>query len=129
MKPPAPHTPESADLLSRMEQWRRLAVIGNPLINADHVRTVCEEVVRRAQLIAQQHASLRPLDIAVFLLERSQAWLMAGTPIGEIGRKLPKTMSDLGVLKMSEGSDEVMGAPLTGRELKAVAQASRKIIQ
>ena len=126
---PTPHTPETADLDTRMQTWRRIAVVGNPLANGDYVRTVCEEVVRRAAILAGLNSRLRPLDTAVFLLERSQAWIMTGTPINEIGGKLPKSINDLGVLKMQEGSDEAMGAPLTTRELEAVAKASRKIIQ
>ena len=115
------------DLERRMAQWRRIAAIGHPATSADYIRTVCEEIVRRAEILS----TLWAVDfktVAVFLLERSEAWVMAGLPIEQIGRKLPKNLTDLGIMKLSEGSDQTPGAPLTGAELKQVSKHFRKTI-
>lgn len=121
------HTPETAQLEKRMELWRRTAVIGNPTANGDYIRTVCEEIVRRAQILSRQ-SPLNFLDVAVFLLDRSEAWVMGGLPINEIGKKMPKNLTDLGTLKLTEGSAERPGGPLTAKELKPAIKASKTII-
>lgn len=127
MLKPAPHTAESADLARRTEEWRRLAILGNPLVNADYIRVVADEIVKRAEILATLHP-LNFYTVAVFLLERSAAWVMTGLPINEIGPKLPKNMTQLGVLKMSEGSDVNYGRALTAEELKPVVKHFQKII-
>lgn len=112
------------ELKARMERWKAVATMGEPLTNRVLITTICEEIVRRAFALAQQ-SDLRPHEVATFLLERSEAWLIAGRKVGEIGRDIPRTLGELGLLKLREGSDTVVNAPLSKYELAAVAKATK----
>jgi hypothetical protein len=125
---PSRLSPEEAALDARMERWRKTAITFQPTANGEYVRTVCSEIVRRAQILSQ-HYPIRFNDVAVFFLERTEAWVMAGLPINAIGLKLPKNLKDLGIMKMAEGSDQLLGMPLTTEELKAVSEATKKKLQ
>lgn len=107
-----------------MADWRQVAITCQPTANADYVRTVCEEIVRRARLLSESSA-LRFPEVAGFLLTRSRAWVIGGLPVQKIGEKLPKTLGDLGMLKLAEGNDQ--GGPLDGEELKRALAHRRKI--
>ena len=107
-----------------MSDWRQVAITCQPTANADYVRTVCEEIVRRARLLAESSA-LRFPDVAGFLLTRTRDWVLGGLPVQKIGEKLPKTLGDLGMLKLAEGNDT--GGPLDGDELKAALAHKRKL--
>lgn len=124
---PSRLSPEEAKLEFRMQEWRRLALLGQPTANPDYVRTVSEEIIRRAKIISEQ-SPVRFLDVAVFFLERTESWLMQGLPMTSIGPRLPKNVTELGLMKMAEGSAQIPGGALTAEELKAVAKSSRKII-
>lgn len=107
-----------------MADWRQVAITCQPTANADYVRTVCEEIVRRARILSEQSVLNFP-QVAGFLLTRSRAWVIGGLPVAKIGEKLPKTLDDLGMLKLAEGSDH--GGPLDGKELKAALAHKRKL--
>lgn len=125
--PAQKHTAETADLLNRVQAWRRFVSISNPLANGDHIRILADGIVFRAQQLAADYP-VRFYDVALFLLERTQGWVMNGTPLDQIGPKLPKNLDDLGVLIMSEGSQEAFGAPLSAKEMQAVVKASKQIV-
>jgi hypothetical protein len=107
-------------LEQQMVSWRQIVLTHNPALNADYVRTVCEEIVRRAYLISTT-SPLRHEEVARFLLERSLAWVMAGTPVQQIGGRLPKTLGDLGMLRIAEG------AALTDQEIAAIRNVKRPV--
>lgn len=110
-----------------MDDWRRVALTGAPAANPDYVRTVCEEIVRRAKMLSD-HNRLNFSEVAAFLLTRTRAWLLGGLPIQKIGEKLPKTLGDLGMLKIAEGGAN--GEPLALNDLKAaIARPQHRIIQ
>lgn len=117
-------TSDLTTLEEAMADWRQVAITCQPTANADYVRTVCEEIVRRARLLSEQSA-LRFPEVAGFLLTRSRAWVIGGLPVQKIGEKLPKTLGDLGMLKLAEGNDT--GGPLDGAELKAALAHKRKL--
>jgi hypothetical protein len=108
-------------LEQQMSVWRQVVLTHNPALNADYVRTVCEEIVRRAALISTT-APLRHEEVAKFLLERSLAWVMAGAPVQSIGGRLPKTLGDLGMLRIAEG------AALTDTEIAAIRNVKRPVL-
>lgn len=112
-------------LEAAMEDWRKVALTCQPTANADYVRTVCEEIVRRARLLAESSA-LRFPDVAGFLLTRSRSWVLGGLPVQKIGEKLPKNLHDLGMLKLAEGSED--GGPLSGKELQSAMSHKPRII-
>ena len=107
-----------------MSDWRQVAITCQPTANADYVRTVCEEIVRRARLLSEQSA-LRFPEVAAFLLTRSRSWVLGGLPIQKIGEKLPKTLGDLGMMKLAEGGED--GEPLSGDELKKALRHKPRI--
>ena len=106
---------ELVTLEEAMADWRQVVITCQPTANADYVRTVCEEIVRRARLLAESSA-LRFPDVAGFLLTRTRSWVLGGFPVQKIGDKLPKTPGDLGMMKLAEGGED--GEPLSGDELK-----------
>lgn len=111
-----PGQAEYVQMEEAMADWRRVAVMSQPMANADYVRTVCEEIVRRAQIIARENP-VRFEEVAGFLLTVTRRWVLGGLPITKIGEKLPKNLHDLGMLKLTEGG--VNGGPLTAKEIKA----------
>lgn len=114
---PVPGAQEFVKLEEAMANWRQVAITCQPLANADYVRTVCEEIVRRAQIISRENP-VRFEDVAGFLLTRTRAWVLGGLPITSIGGKLPKTLHDLGMLKLAEGGPN--GGPITPAEINAL---------
>ena len=117
---PGVHIPGAAEVVrleEAMSDWRMTAIGAQPMTNADYIRTVCEEIVRRAEILARE-STLRFEDVAGFLLTRSRAWVLGGLPITKIGEKLPKTLTDLGMLKLAEGGKD--GGPLTAAEINAL---------
>lgn len=121
--------PADAEFFTTLEEamadWRHVAVTCQPTANADYVRTVCEEIVRRAQLLAETSA-LRFPEVAGFLLTRTRAWVLGGLPVGQIGAKLPKTLGDLGMMKLAEGGEN--GEPLSADELKKALRHKPRIL-
>jgi hypothetical protein len=119
--------PELVTLDDAMQDWRRVVLTTQPTANADYVRTVCEEVVRRAQILSGQNR-LRFPEVVAFLLMRSRAWVFGGLPVSKIGEKMPKTIHDLGMMKIAEGGST--GGPLDEADLTAArARSVHKIIQ
>ena len=106
---------ELVTLEEAMADWRQVVITCQPTANADYARTVCEEIVRRARLLSESSA-LRFPDVAGFLLTRTRSWVLGGLPVQKIGDKLPKTLGDLGMMKLAEGGED--GEPLSGDELK-----------
>lgn len=122
-----PGTKEVTILEEAMADWRQVAVTTNPTVNADYIRTVCEEIVRRAEIIARESPVSFP-EVAGFLLTRSRAWVLGGLPIQKIGEKMPKNLHDLGMLKLAEGG--IDGGPLDAKDIKAaMARPKHRIIQ
>lgn len=110
-----------------MDDWRRVACTAQPAANADYVRTVCDEIVNRARMLSET-SKLNFPEVAAFLLTRSRAWILGGTPINNIGAKMPKTLGDLGMMKIAEGGAH--GGPLSVTDLKsALARPTNRIIQ
>lgn len=110
-----------------MDDWRRVACQCQPAANADYVRTVCDEIVNRARMISMSSALNFP-EVAAFLLTRSRAWILGGLPINNVGAKMPKTLGDLGMMKIAEGGAH--GGPLSTADLKsALARPVNRIIQ
>ena len=120
------HDPEKVRLEDAMADWRRTVIACQPTANANYVRTVCEEIVRRAQIISQQSA-VQFAPVAGFLLTRTRAWVLGGLPVSKIGEKMPKNLTDLGMLKIAEGGPA--GGPLTDSDLKASNCPQPRIIQ
>lgn len=108
-------------LEEQMTRWRMLVLTYKPTLNADHVRTVCEEIVRRATHLSTI-SPLRHEEVAKFLLERSLRWIIAGEPFNSIGGKLPKTLNELGMLRLAEGR------PITDSEIAAIKNVKRPIL-
>jgi hypothetical protein len=112
--------PPGSQHLVRMEEamsdWRMVAIRAQPMVNADYIRTVCEEIVRRAEILSRE-STLRFEEVAGFLLTRTRAWVLGGLPVTKIGEKLPKNLHDLGMLKLAEGS--ITGGPLTDDDINA----------
>lgn len=109
-------TPEEAAVDLRMEQWRKTVCTIHPMASGDYIRTLSEEIVRRA-VILSQHWPIRALDVAVFFLERTEAWVMGGLALNQIGHKLPKNLREIGIMMMAEGSPHMAGLPLTKEDL------------
>ena len=114
---PIPGAQQVVKMEEAMADWRQVAITCQPMANADYVRTVCEEIVRRAEIIARENP-VRFEDVAGFLLTRTRAWVLGGLPITSIGAKLPKNLHDLGMLKLAEGG--LTGGPLTDADIKAL---------
>lgn len=115
------------DLMQAIDQWRQAVLIMHPVANADFVRALAEDIVKRASFISERH----PVDfnrVARFLLDRSKAWIMEGLSLAEIGPKIPATLSDLGLMLLAEGSMVRKGKPLSGDELKAVKKFKPKLL-
>lgn len=118
---------DNIPLNEAMQDWRRVVHHAQPMTNADYVRTVCEEIVRRAQLLST-NSRLNFPEVAAFLLMRSRAWVLGGLPVQKIGEKLPKTLGDLGMMKIAEGGAN--GEPLSVNELKsALARPKIRTLQ
>jgi hypothetical protein len=110
-----------------MADWRRVACTAQAAVNPDYVRTVCDEIVNRARMLSTT-SKLNFPEVAGFLLTRSRAWILGGLPINQIGAKMPKTLGDLGLMKIAEGG--VNGEPLPVEDLKsAMARPQHRIIQ
>lgn len=117
---PLPTVPQAYTTLEEATaDWRRVVIGAQPTANADYVRTVCEEIVRRAEVISREAPVAFP-EVAGFLLMRTRAWVLGGLPVTKIGAKLPKNLSDLGMLKLAEGGRD--GGPLSEAELKQAMQ-------
>lgn len=120
--------PSSQIIEKAMENFRRAVLIAHPTANADHVRVLAEEIVKRADILSTQ-SILRFHDVAQFLLERSQQWVIRdGLALNQIGPSLPKNLTDLGMLKLAEGSANKAGQPLSPQEIAAVRKAKPNII-
>ncbi len=116
---PGVHIPGAAEVVrleEAMADWRQAVIGAQPLVNADYIRTVCEEIVRRAEIIARENP-VRFEDVAGFLLTRSRAWVLGGLPVQKIGEKMPKNLHDLGMLKLAEGGQD--GGPINAAQLHA----------
>lgn len=110
-----------------MADWRRAVHGADPQAPEALVRTVCEEVVHRAHILAEGNR-LNRAEVAAFLLTRSRQWVLGGLPVTGIATKLPKTLGDLGMLKITEGGKD--GEPLDTATLKmALAAPKHRIIQ
>lgn len=105
-----------------MERWVALVGASRLGTSEEYIRVVCKEIVERARILSL-HSFLRFPDVAEFLLDRALAWAHAGLPLNQIGSRLPKTLDDLGALKIAEGGRD--GGPLSSHELKQV----KRIIQ
>lgn len=105
-----------------MDRWKATVVASHPGVSQDYAATLCDEVVKRAQLLSES-SYLRTWDVAEFLLDRTRFWILDGLPLDKIGPRLPKTLADLGALKIAEGGRD--GGPLSVNELKQV----KRIIQ
>lgn len=111
-----------------MANWRHAVINCQPTANADYVRTVCEEIVRRAQIISQS-GPVEFAKIAAFFLDRTRAWVLGGLPVSSIGAKLPKNLQELGFMVMQENVNPLTGAPLTDTDLTNASDKGRLKIQ
>lgn len=111
-----------------MANWRQVVITSQPTANADYVRTVCEEIVRRAQIISQS-GPVEFARIANFFLDRTQAWVLGGLPVSAIGAKLPKNLQELGFMVMQENVNPLTGGPITPADLKHASENGRLRIQ
>lgn len=75
-----------------------------PFARPQQARVVCDEIVRRSFVLAQQNGLDFPRVVA-FLLTRTRTWVLGGTPLDSIANMLPTTVTELGTLKMVECSD------------------------
>lgn len=114
-----------SSLEKAMAAWRRIVIAHHPTANESYILTVCEEVVRRAELLSET-SGLRFHEVAGFLLTRTSRWVIGGLPLSQIGGKLPKTLGDLGLMKLAEGGEN--GEPLSGDELKKALRHKPRII-
>lgn len=134
-KPPIlnPFTIAQAQLLdamrdreARLAAWRQAVHVTHPTASPDFVRNIADDIMQRARLLSTQ-SILRFDDTAVFLLEAALRWVIRdGLPLDQIGGKMPKTLGDLGMLKLAEGGKD--GGPLSAKEIQAVRQAKPNII-
>lgn len=108
-------------------QWRGVAATCNPGKSADLILTVQQEMIRRANKLAEQ-GPVSNMQIATYFLKVSANWLMAGTAVEKIMEKIPKTLDDLGYMVIREGAPDT-GRKLTGSELKRASQRGGKILQ
>lgn len=122
-----PQTLLPGDLAKAIDAWRQAVLVMRPMANADFVRQLCEDIVKRAHLLSEQ-SRLRFVDVAIFLLDRSRAWVIEGLPLDQIGGKMPKTLSELGMMKLAEGSVVNKGQPLTPDELLGIKRNFKPII-
>ena len=106
----------------RIQAWLRAVVSGRPGANPEYAASICREIVQRANILAGQ-SYLKRDNVAEFLLDRTLAWVAEGTALDKIGPRLPKSLSDLGALKIAEGGRG--GGPLSKAQLKQV----KRIIQ
>lgn len=130
MRLPPGFNPNPANRIieTAMENFRRAVLIAHPTANADHVRIVAEEIVKRADILSTQ-SILRFYDVALFLLERAQQWVIRdGLALNQIGPSLPKNLKDLGMLKLAEGSADKAGKPLSPQVIAQVRKAKPNII-
>lgn len=97
-----------------MNDWRNSVGIMYPALRGEYVRTVCEEIVRRADRIARS-SSLSFPELAGYFLTRTREWVKQGLPVQKIGAKLPKDLEGVGMLLIEQGLD---GKPLSAEELK-----------
>lgn len=107
-----------------MNDWRRAVIGAQPVVNADFVRETCVLVVRRAKTLSETNRLNFP-EVAAFLLTRSRDWVLGGLPVIKIAEKLPKDLSELGIMMMAEGG--VNGSPLPASKLKQVHKHHRII--
>lgn len=112
------------NLETDMAKWRQVALTVQPTANADYVRTVCEEIVRRGQLICRDSPA-DPHKLVPFLLEVARRWLIGGLRIEAIGQKLPKDIYALGMLIMELNVNPNTGEPLTAKELRAASNLGK----
>lgn len=98
----------------RMAQWCAAVQKGHPLANPHFIEATCKEVFLRAVALGA-YPGLDVIKVATFLLDRSEAWVFAGEKIDKIVPRLPRTATELGLLKMSEGGP--LGQPLPQHEL------------
>jgi len=124
----APQFQKLATLETDMNNWRQVAMTCQPTVNADYVRTVCEEIVRRAQLICQSSPA-DPDKVIPFLLEATRRWVMEGVPVGQLGLRVPKTIDELGILIVKMNLNPTTGEKLSARELKAANKLGRLKLQ
>lgn len=100
------HTPlPLVSMEEAMQDWRQAVMIAQPLANSAYVRTVCEEVVRRAHILSELHRLNFP-EVAAFLLMTSRDWVLGGDKVENVGKRMPKTLHDLGVLKATTLTQE-----------------------
>jgi len=120
--------PTGQTLETAVENFRRSVLTANPTANSDFVRAIGEDIVKRANILSTS-AILRFVDVALFLLERAEYWVIRDQlPLDQIGGKMPKNIKELGMLKLAEGSAKRRGAPLTNAEIAAVRNAKPNII-
>lgn len=118
---------KAGDIEPKLIRFRQLAQLANPTANADFIRAIGDDIVKRAHVLSTHH----PIDfmtVAVFLLERAADWATQNVPLDQIGGRMPKTLHDLGMLKLAEGSAMAQGKPLTPTELQPVLKGKRHII-
>lgn len=115
------------DIEPKLIQFRQLAQIANPTANADFIRAVGDDIVKRAHVLSL-HYPVDFMTVAVFLLERAADWATQSVPLDQIGGRMPKDLAELGMLKLAEGSAMAQGKPLTPTELQPVLKGKRHII-
>lgn len=116
------------NLEADMAKWRQVALTAHPTANADYVRTVCEEIVRRGQIICRGSPA-DPHKVVPFLLEVTRRWLLGGLRIEAIGAKLPRDISGLGMLIVELNVNPNTGEPLTDKELRAASKMGKLKLQ
>jgi hypothetical protein len=110
-----------------MADWRQVVITTQPTANPDFVRATCDEIVNRARFLSTA-SKLNFPEVAAFLLTRSRAWVLGGSSVNSIMPRMPKTLGDLGMMKIAEGGQH--GEPLSATDLKqALARPKHRTIQ
>lgn len=102
-----------------MQDWREAVQIAQPTANSAYVRTVCEEVVRRAHILSELHRLNFP-EVAAFLLMASRDWVLGGDKVENVGKRMPKTLHDLGVLKATTLTQEQLREAMSRPVIRTV---------
>lgn len=122
-----PNIKALVSLEEAMADWRQVVITSQPAANPDFVRATCDEIVNRARMLSTT-SNLNFPEVAAFLLTRSRAWVLGGLPVNNVMAKIPKTLGDLGLMKIAEGGQH--GEPLSTADLKsALARPKHRTTQ
>lgn len=113
-------TPLSLD--QAVVEWQRCVIQRHPHVRIQAARRAVTTVIQRARILSAVNKLNFP-EVAAFLLDRSLSWALDGKRMDKIEADLPKTLGDLGMLKIAEGGKD--GEPLEMSELKRALAAPK----